>query len=105
MEVPLPVSWDLPARTRRRLIERMMLRWGERGPLVELLGVVAPEPVLARLEAANHWVLVSGGVLARVLRGGRIAAADVSALGAAAQVKPPPALGQALDTAGPAGWN
>jgi len=50
-------------------------------------------------------MLIMGGVLARVLRGGRVAATDVSTLGAAAQVKPPAAFGQALDTAAPAGWN
>ena len=105
MEVPLPVGGDSSARTRRRLIERMMLWRGERGTLVELLGGVAPEPVLARLEATDHGMLIMGGVLARVLRGGRVAATDVSTLGAAAQVKPPAAFGQALDTAAPAGWN
>jgi len=50
-------------------------------------------------------MLIMGGVLARVLRGGRVAAADVSTLGAAAQVKPPATFGKALDTASPAGWN
>ena len=45
-----------------------------------------------------------GGVMAGMLRGRRIAAADMSAVGAAPQVEPPAAAGEALDAAGAAGF-
>ena len=82
---------------------RVVLRAGElRAGLVEVLARVGPEPGLARLEAADHRVAgrlgVRGGVLGRRV----VAAADVPALGAAAQVQPPAARRLALDAAGAA---
>jgi hypothetical protein len=83
MEVALPVCRHSPGGSRRRLVERMMLWWGERRTVVELLGAVVPEPVLARFEAADQRMPGIGCVVAGVLRGGGIAAANVPALGAA----------------------
>ena len=84
MKVALPVRRHSPGGSRRRLIERMMLRWGERRTVVELLGGVVPEPVLTGFEAADQRVPRIGCVVAGVLRGGGVATADVPALGAAA---------------------
>lgn len=79
----------------------------QRGSQLLALGVrvlaVVVEPVLIRLEAADEWVVLLGRVLAGVLRWRLIAAADVPALDASAQVEPPATCGQALNAAGPAG--
>jgi hypothetical protein len=83
MEVALPVRRHSPGGSRRRLVERMMLWRGERRTVVELFCAVVPEPVLARLEAADKRVTGVGCVVACVLRGGRVATTDVPALGAA----------------------
>ncbi len=84
MEVALPVRRHSPGRSGRRLIERMMLWWGERRTVVELFGGVVPEPVLAGFEAADQRVTGIGCVVACVLRGGGVATTYVPALGAAA---------------------
>jgi hypothetical protein len=83
MKVALPVRRHLPGGSGRRLVERMMLRWGERRTVVELFGAVVPEPVFARFEAADNRVTSIGCVVAGVLRGGGVATADMPALGAA----------------------
>jgi hypothetical protein len=83
MEVALPVRRHSPRGSRRRLVERMMLWWSERRTVVELLGAVVPEPVLAGFEAAGQGVAGIGCVVAGVLRGGGVAAADLAALSAA----------------------
>jgi hypothetical protein len=82
MKVALPVGRHSPGGSRRRLVERMMLWWGERRTVVELFGAVVPEPVFARFEAADQGMTGIGCVVAGVLRGGGIATADVPALGA-----------------------
>src|SRR5271156_2443560 len=89
----------------RGLLERAMLRRGQRRTVAELPRVVVPEPVLARLEAAYQRMPGSGRVLARVLRRGGVATADVSAAGAAAQMQPPAVAGQALRAPCPARGN
>ena len=63
---------------------------------------VVPEPALARLEAADHRVPGGLRVRGRVLGRRGVAAADVPALRAAAQVEPPAAGRLALDAAGAA---
>lgn len=83
MEVALPVPRHPPGGSRRRLVERMVLWWGERRPVVELFGAVVPVPVLAGFKAADQRVTGIGCVVAGVLRGGRVATTDVPALGAA----------------------
>src|SRR5579862_8965680 len=93
-----------PGRAGGRLVGGVAFRSGERGTrLVPVLVGVGPEPLLPRLEAADHRVprlaVMRGGVLGR--RG--VAAADVPALGAPAQVHPPAASLLALRAAG-AGW-
>src|SRR5437762_3741656 len=61
---------------------------------------VAPRPVLTGLQRAHDRVVAGGGVLARVLVGGRVAAAHVAARPAGAQVHPPPADLEAVLTPG-----
>ena len=83
-----------------------MFRWGElRAVVVGLLVAVVVQPMLRRLVTGEHGMAgrfsVGGGVLARRV----VATADVAALGAPAQVKPPPALLFALHTARAAGRN
>jgi len=88
-------------RSGRRLIERSM---GRRSQLWSLHLVAARKSrtILARFEAASDPVPRGGRVPAGVLRGRRIAAADVAARCATAQVEPPAARLQALDAAGAA---
>jgi hypothetical protein len=103
MEVALPVSGYSPRGAGRGLIERMMLWWGEWRTVVELFGAVVPEPVLAGFEAADQGVTGIGRVVAGVLRGGGVATADVPALGAAPEMKPPTACRQAFGASGAGG--
>src|SRR6185369_2958593 len=64
-------------------------RRGELGAVVVLGLAVVPEPVLARLEAADDRVTARGRVGGGVLGRGRVTAADVAALGTTAEVEPP----------------
>ena len=64
--------------------------WGRQlGALDHALGVKIVEPMLAGLEAGDDVMAGFLGVFCCVLIGGTVAAADVSALGAAAEVVPP----------------
>ena len=91
-----------PGQYRRRLIERMVTRRRELRTAEVLLPRVIPEPGLARLVALDDRMLDVERMAARVLRGRRVAAADVAAMGAPAQVEPPATGCQALDAAGTA---
>src|ERR1700679_833406 len=70
MQVTLPIARHAACGPRRRLIEWMVLRRGELRTVVVLLGRIVPEPVLARLKAADEVVAGIGRVGARVTRGG-----------------------------------
>src|SRR5215472_2650190 len=103
VKMVLPVRRNPVRRSRDGLVGRVMQgRRQVRALLVELAGLVAPEPSLARLEAADDWVPGVGGVSAGVLRWRRVAAADVPALRAPSQVKPPATSRLALGAAGAA---
>ena len=91
------------ARAGSRLVERVVLRWRELRPVDRPLRGEVPEPRLAGLEAAHDRMAGVGGVRPRVPVRRGVAAADVPALGAAAQVEPPAAGGLALHAAGAAG--
>src|ERR1700733_2469782 len=97
VEVPLPVRGDAAGRTRRGLTKRVVLRRRQLGPVVVLLILVVPEPVLTRLETPDDPVPTLAGVRAGVLARRTVAAADVPARGAAAQVEPPPVRRVAFD--------
>jgi hypothetical protein len=62
-----------------------------------LVGVIV-EPRFARFEAGDDGVAGGVEMVGRVLAGGTVATADVTALGAASQVKPPPSAGETFDT-------
>src|SRR6266567_8109582 len=102
MHVLLPVPRYPSLGPGHPLVNRMVLRRRELRPLVGFLGVVAVEPVLIRLEAADERMPGGRGVRGRVLHRRGVAAADVPALRAPAQVHPPAASGIALDAPGTA---
>src|SRR5258707_6968746 len=93
----LPVRWHAPGRSGHGLVERVVVRRSENGTLEELLGRVIPEPVLAGLEALDDRVAFSAGMPTRMLRRRRVAAADMPALCAPAEMEPPAVGGEALD--------
>jgi hypothetical protein len=65
---------------------------------------IIPEPILTRFEACNDEVPSRPEVRSGVLVWRRIAAADVTALGAAPQMKPPLTGGKTFNTSRSA-WN
>ena len=105
MQVELPVGRDPVARARRGLVDRVRGRRGELGPVDVPFGAEVPEPGLTGLEAAHDRVPGLGRVRTGMLGRRGVAAPDVPALGAAAQVEPPPAGVLALCAAGAAGWH
>jgi hypothetical protein len=104
VELALPIARHAIGRAGRRLAERVMVGGSQLGTLTVLVLVVVVEPVLTRLEAVDDRVMLRPRMLGGVLRGGLVAAADVAAMHASAQVEPPAVFGgEALDAAGPAG--
>src|SRR5262245_38426919 len=66
MHVQLPVAGYPPGRPRHRLVNGMMLRRRElRSAFVELVGLVAVEPLFARLEATDDGMTGRPSVGAR----------------------------------------
>src|SRR5436190_12156300 len=92
----LPAWGDPAGGARHGLLQRVVPRRDQLRTLEKLLGRVVPEPILAGLEALGDGMAGSGGVAACMLRGRRVAAADVAAAGAAAEVKPPAPRGEAF---------
>jgi hypothetical protein len=90
-----PVDW-----ARARLIDWVVSGRGKSRADEQLIGTDVQEPVLIGFVARDHWVSVSARVVARVLRGGGVAAPDVAARGASAQMEPPAAVTFAFDTSG-----
>src|SRR5690606_40318991 len=82
-----------------RVVERPVPGFGQVGALQQLVRAVVPVPALARLEAADQRVAGRAEVRGRVLGRRRVAAADVAALRAPAQVDPPAAHVVALAAA------
>jgi PPOX class probable F420-dependent enzyme len=104
VQVGLPVGGDAVLGAGGGLVQRVVVRRGQfRAPLVQPVVGVAPEPGFLGLEALDDRVPGLLGVGAGVLGRRGVAAADVAALGAAAQVEPPAAGRVALGAAGPAG--
>jgi hypothetical protein len=97
VQVALPIGRHAAPWAGRRLIDRMMRRRSQRRPFGELLGAIVIEPVLTGLEALDHRVAALLDVMARVLGGRGITTADVTALRAAPQVKPPTTARKAFD--------
>jgi hypothetical protein len=67
VQVALPVTWHPSSWTRRRLVQRMVFGWRQRGSLEDLFGQVVPEPILAWFEAPDDAVTGGFGVLGGVL--------------------------------------
>src|SRR5580692_10788402 len=84
-----PVVRHPSCRAGNGLISRMRMRGKQLRTVDHRLLFVIVEPVLARLEAGNNWM--SGGrcMLGGMLAGRTVAATDVPALRAPAEVKPP----------------
>jgi hypothetical protein len=72
--------------SRHGLFRRMRVRAGQGGAFEGFLRSVIVEPVLARLEAIDNRMAGGCVVLRRVLVWRSIAAADVTALGASAEM-------------------
>lgn len=104
VQATLPVGWHAAGWTRHRLVERVMERGSQLRALEVLVAHVVVEPLLTGLEAVDDGMLPRRRMLARVLRGGLVAAADVAALDPSAQMEPPAVGGrEALDAARSAG--
>jgi hypothetical protein len=80
----------------------MRVRRVKLGTSEGLFCTIVVKPMLAGLEARDNRVTRFGKMSRGVLIGGTITAADVPAFGASAQMKPPSARSQALDTPGSA---
>jgi hypothetical protein len=95
-----PVRRDSVGGTWDGLIFRMAFGRGECGSVVILVGVVVPEPVLARFEGPDDRMPGLPPMRRRVSRQRVVATPDVPACRAAAQVDPPAANGIAFDASG-----
>lgn len=110
MNVELPVSGNAASRSGNWLAERVMGRRGQSRTGEGFLSLVVPEPLFVRFEALHNWMAGSAPVQRGVLRRRGIAAAHVSALGAAPEVHPPASsgscsgLGSRVDSRGEACW-
>jgi hypothetical protein len=93
----LPVCRHPFGRCGHRLIQRMRVRSGKLRAFEELLRTIVVKPVLARLEARDNRVTGSGAVFRCMLTWRTVAAADVSALRASAQMQPPSAQPHTFD--------
>ena len=95
----MPVRGDLACRPGSRLAERVMLGRGERRTLAHLVRPVVVVPALAGFKACNDPMTRPPGVSTGMLCGRRIATPDMAAVGTAPQMKPPPTVVKALNTA------
>jgi len=93
----LPVCGHRSGRSRCRLIQRMAVRSGKLRTGEGFFSTVVVKPMLARLEARDYRVPRRGVVFRCMLIWRTVAAADVTAFGASAKMKPPSALGHAFD--------
>jgi hypothetical protein len=103
MELALPICRDPSRWAGCRLVERVVPGGSEGWAGQVLLLPVVPEPILARLVAADDRVASGLGVRGRVLVGRVVTAPDVAAPGAPAKVQPPATGGEALHATVPAG--
>ena len=102
MQQLFPVGWDTSGRARRRLIFRMPTRSGQARTVEEIARAIVVEPPLTRLETRDDRMAGRVMMFRRVLVRRRVAAADMTAFGAPAQMKPPAACRQTFLAAGPA---
>ena len=76
-----------------------MMGWNQQWTFQEVVTRVVEEPILIGFKTLDNRMPSIDRVMTGVLRGRRVATADVTAVGAATQVKPPTARLQTLDTA------
>ena len=100
MQLRLPIARNATLRTGHRLILGMPARWPQLRAFDRVFGLVVVEPLFAGLKACDHPMTGFLEVRGRVLVRRTIAAADVPALGAAAEMEPPAAACQAFDAPG-----
>jgi hypothetical protein len=92
-----PVGRDPPGGSRRWLIQWVMLGRRKPRPVVELLVAVVIEPLFSRFETGDQRMPGGFGVGGSVLARRIVAAADVAALGASTEVKPPSLVSLAFE--------
>ncbi len=97
VEEAFPVCGYPARRPRHRLTRRMRVRAGQLGTVKSFSRSIVVEPILPRLEAIDDRMAGFRAVLRRMLARRTVAAADVPAFGASAQVQPPSVCSQALD--------
>jgi hypothetical protein len=102
MQTGLPVFRHPSGRAGCGLVLGMPARRSKLWPTDHLLSLIVPEPGFAGLEACRDRVSSCVKVLRRMLAGRAVTTADVSALGAAAQVQPPPIRSKTFDATCPA---
>src|SRR5437879_2820591 len=78
VQVSLPIPWHAASRSRHGLVGRVVPGCDQLGTVEVLLRRVVPEPVLARLVALDDRVPGVSGMVAGVLRRGRVTATDVA---------------------------
>ncbi len=89
VKVRFPIRRHAQGGAGHGLVDRVLFGRGEMRPVVHPLIAVVVVPVLAGLEARDQGMTGGRRMGTRVLRRRSVAAADVTALGAPAQVKPP----------------
>jgi hypothetical protein len=102
VELLLPALRNPAGRSGHGLVQRVMVRRREDRTLEILLGGVIPEPLLIGLERLDDRMAFGAGMAAGVLRWGRVAAADMAAMRASAEMEPPATGREAFDAAGTA---
>ena len=98
IEPHLPVRRHRAVRPRHRLFQRMRLRALELRTGKSLSGAIVVKPSFARLEARDDRVTGRRVVFRCMLVWRSVAAADVTAFGTSAKMKPPPAGSRAFHT-------
>lgn len=81
-----PISWDMAARSRRRLILGMRVRRREFHAVNHRLFLVIPKPILAGFETRRHGMAARSRVARSVLAGRAVTATDMPAFGATPKV-------------------
>ena len=104
VQLALPAWRYSTGRSGDRLIQRVVMRWRENRTIQVLLGLVVPEPVLARFVALHDGMSRAVRMTAGVLRRRGVAAPYMAAMGTPPEVEPPPTRFLTLDAARAARW-
>jgi hypothetical protein len=104
MQSVLPVGWNAAGWTWYRLVNGVVQWRRELGTLQVLVGAVVPEPILARLEAADERVTGRVRMCGCMLFGRVVATPDMTALRTAPEMEPPTTSFETLDATGSTWW-